>query len=357
MSSNNLKIALVYDARSTYRELGYSEINCADLSKDEETPAISNTLKLIGHHVTLIPGIKPLVQQLAVGKAAEWDLVFNVSEGFYGSARESQVPGLLEAYQIPYTFSDAATLALCLDKGRTKIILDHHKIPTASYFIISKDEDQVDYSKFESLTSYPLFIKPAAEGSTKGLEEYCKVNVQAELAPAVEKVKARFPTQDIVVEKFLAGREMTVSILGTGSQSRVIGVREILWPTVDTESCNKSALDFPVETSDVEYEDSLNMDDPQVKAACQVALKTWKILGCRDAGRVDMRFGVGAEDSVPNVLEVNPIAGLTPGGYSSLPASAAVNGIFFRELMELIIDSAIKRTQAYKKESFVDCAS
>lgn len=122
MSSSNLKIALVYDARSTYRELGYSEIDCADLSKDEETPAISNTLKLIGHHVTLIPGIKPLVQQLAVGKAAEWDLVFNVSEGFYGSARESQVPGLLEAYQIPYTFSDAATLALCLDKARTKVL-------------------------------------------------------------------------------------------------------------------------------------------------------------------------------------------------------------------------------------------
>jgi D-alanine-D-alanine ligase-like ATP-grasp enzyme len=128
--------------------------------------------------------------------------------------------------------------------------------------------------------------------------------VQSELAPAVEKVKARFPTQDIVVEKFLAGREMTVSILGTGSQSRVIGVREILWPTIYSESSSNSALDFPVETSDVEYEDSLNMDDPQVRAACQVALKTWKILGCRDAGRVDMRFGIGAEDSVPNVLEV-----------------------------------------------------
>lgn len=130
------------------------------------------------------------------------------------------------------------------------------------------------------------------------------MNVQSELAPAVEKIKARFPTRAIVVEKFLAGREMTVSILGTGAQSRVIGVREILWPTVDTESSSNSALDFPIETSDVEYEDSLNMDDPQVRAACQVALKTWKILGCRDAGRVDMRFGVGEGDSVPNVLKV-----------------------------------------------------
>lgn len=122
MLSDQLRIALVYDPRSTYRELGYSEIDCTDLSLDEEMPAISAALKHLGHHVTLIPGIKPLVKQLAIGKATEWDLVFNVSEGFYGSARESQVPGLLEAYQIPYTFSDAATLALCLDKGRTKVL-------------------------------------------------------------------------------------------------------------------------------------------------------------------------------------------------------------------------------------------
>lgn len=116
MLPNHLKIALVYDPRSTYRELRYSEIDGADLSLDEETPAIFPALEHLGHHVTLILGIKLLVQQLAIGKATEWDLVFNVSEGFYGSARGSQVPRLLEAYQIPYTFSDAATSALCLDK-------------------------------------------------------------------------------------------------------------------------------------------------------------------------------------------------------------------------------------------------
>lgn len=123
MFPGQLRIVLVYDPRSTYLELGYSEVDCKDLSLDEEMPAISAALEHLGHHVTLVPGIKPLVQQLAIGKATEWDLVFNVTEGFYGSSRESQVPGLLEAYQIPYTFSDAATLALCLDKGRTKVFI------------------------------------------------------------------------------------------------------------------------------------------------------------------------------------------------------------------------------------------
>lgn len=122
MLPNHLSKALIYDPHSTYRELGYSQIDCADLSLNEETPAISAALEKLSHHVTLIPGIKSLVQQLAIGKATEWDFVFNVSEGFYGSARESQVPGLLEAYQITYTFSDEAKLALCLDKGRTKVL-------------------------------------------------------------------------------------------------------------------------------------------------------------------------------------------------------------------------------------------
>lgn len=84
---------------------------------------------------------------------------------------------------------------------------------------------------------------------------------------------------------------MTVSILGTGSQSRVIGVREGFWPTGDTRSSSTyAALDFLTETSDLEDDDSPGMADPQVEAACQVALETWKILGCRDAGPVDMRF-------------------------------------------------------------------
>lgn len=110
------------------------------------------------------------------------------------------------------------------------------------------------------------------------------------------------------------------------------------------------------------------MADPQVEAACQVALETWKILGCRDAGRVDMRFGIDREDSVPNVLgsvlshpcrsraaanivqrcQVSPIAGLTAGGYSSLPACAAVNGISFEDLIAQIVDSATERTHNHE---------
>ena len=81
-------------------------------------------LERLGHHVTLVSGIEALVQLLAAGKHNGWDLVFNMAQGFHGSARESQVPALLEAYQVPYTFSDAATMALCQNKQVTKVPRD-----------------------------------------------------------------------------------------------------------------------------------------------------------------------------------------------------------------------------------------
>lgn len=116
-----LQIALIAEQQSTYSQLGYSEDDCAALPHDGEIQAVLTSLKTLGHHVTLVPGIQALVQNLAAGKNKHWDLVFNMAQGFYGSARESQVPALLEAYQIPYTFSDAATMALCQNKAMSKV--------------------------------------------------------------------------------------------------------------------------------------------------------------------------------------------------------------------------------------------
>jgi D-alanine-D-alanine ligase-like ATP-grasp enzyme len=121
VNPTNLMIALIFEQRSTYLQLGHSEESCADLPHDGEIQTISATLEALGHRVTLVPGIESLVQQLAADKAPNWDLAFNMAEGFFGSAREAQVPSLLEAYRIPFTFADAATLALCLNKAYTKV--------------------------------------------------------------------------------------------------------------------------------------------------------------------------------------------------------------------------------------------
>ena len=116
-----LTIALVAERRSTYLADGRSQQECAALTHDGEVDEVGAALKRLGHTVVQLPGITSLVQDLAINKNKEWDLVFNMSQGFYGSAREAQVPALLDAYQIPYTFADAATMALCQNKINTKV--------------------------------------------------------------------------------------------------------------------------------------------------------------------------------------------------------------------------------------------
>jgi D-alanine-D-alanine ligase-like ATP-grasp enzyme len=116
-----LNIALIAEQRSTYRDQGYSEEECAALTHSGEVEAVLSTLEKLGHHVTLVPGIQSLVKHLAVGTNKDWDLFFNMAQGFHGLAREAQVPALLDAYQALYTFSDAATMALCQNKAHTKV--------------------------------------------------------------------------------------------------------------------------------------------------------------------------------------------------------------------------------------------
>jgi D-alanine-D-alanine ligase len=116
-----IKIALVAERRSDYLDNGYSEDECAALPHYGEVDKVLETLESLNHRVTLLLGIHSLVQQLAAGNHRDWDLVFNMSQGFNGKAREFQVPALLEAYQIPFTFADAATMALCQDKALTKV--------------------------------------------------------------------------------------------------------------------------------------------------------------------------------------------------------------------------------------------
>ncbi|KAJ5243927.1 hypothetical protein N7489_004023 [Penicillium chrysogenum] len=352
-----LNIALVCEKRSSYLSHGYSEEQCAALPHRGEIDAVMAALERLGHHVMLVPGIEALVQLLAAGKHNGWDLVFNMAQGFHGSARESQVPALLEAYQVPYTFSDAATMALCQDKQVTKTILDRHMIPNAPFSVIPMLDVVADFPKgFAALPPYPLFVKPVTEGSSKGIDGFNKVKEPADLKPAVWELVRKFPGQDILVESFLSGREFTVSILGTGPHSRVIGIREHIWRTSPEHSNmngyhSDGSLDFASRDSKSSkgekmllYNDSHDMDEPQIKATCQVALQTWKVFNCRDGGRVDIRFDSDEPGSTPNVLEVNPIAGLLPG-HSPLPATAKMNGLSFEELLSEIIGSACERSQ------------
>lgn len=145
----------------------------------------------------------------------------------------------------------------------------------------------------------------------------------------------RFSGQNILIEKYLAGREFTVGLVGSGSNARVVGAVEII---------TAKDIDFMTHSikNDFENEVHVELSDPEVKAACDIALRVYKELGCRDAGRVDMRSDKKGDGAIPHFMEINPLAGLRPN-YSQLPILAANNNIPHLKLIEIIIQSASER--------------
>ena len=322
-----MKIGITYDLREDYLAEGFSEEQTAEFDRPDTIEAIQKALAELGHEAQPIGPIRRLVESLAQGK--RWDLVFNIAEGLYGFAREAQVPALLDAYGIPYTFSDPLVLSLTLHKGITKRLLRDLGIPTADFSIVEAESDlgTVDLA-------LPLFAKPIAEGTGKGINASSKVRTRKELDSICRRLLEEF-RQPVLIETFLPGREFTVGILGTGTEAAAIGALEIvLQPGAD-----EAVYSYRNKEECEELVEYRLVDEPAVDAAKEVALAAWKGLGCRDAGRVDLR-----EDSrgAPNVLEVNPLSGLHPE-HSDLPILCTQLGIPYKDLIGRIVDSASHR--------------
>jgi D-alanine-D-alanine ligase len=259
-------------------------------------------------------------------KHKKWDLVFNICEGMYGSGREAQVPALLDAFQIPYTFSDPLVLALTLNKAMTKRVIRDAGLITTPFYLIENGND-ITYD-----IDYPMFIKPNSEGSGKGISINSKVNNGTEYYNLCQSFWTVAPTT-LIVEKYLPGKEFTVGIVGTGKESKVLGCMEVNF------NSDEKFYSYNMKTN---YEENVTYTLAKKEVSdkvCELALESWKVLGCRDAGRVDIRLCRYGE---PNFIEVNPLAGLNKET-SDLPILAKMNGFSYEYIIEQIIESAKKR--------------
>ena len=169
----------------------------------------------------------------------------------------------------------------------------------------------------DSLAIYPLFAKPVAEGSSKGIKPYCKITQPSDLESTISSLSMQYPGQDVLIESYLAGREFTVGIVGTGSRARVIGILEFRiswnWPK-DGTTHSSNEIDFfttDLKKSEVGvYVEELTPDtenDLEVQAVCKRALETWSALGCRDVGRIDVRSDRRGSGAIPHIIEVSRI--------------------------------------------------
>ena len=213
------------------------------------------------------------------------------------------------------------------------MVLEHYGVPTAPFACIPPRNSWpgVDFCPLsviassphcDALNSYPFFVKPASVSTGIGISRINKVHDQEQLAHIVKEITKQYPTQTVLIERFLGGREFTVGIIGTGAASYVIGVRELVFlkgnpqipinPDRAYTAYDPALRDLDVYGHELKHKSSQNpqyvdidLSDDIAHAAGEVALKAWKLLGCCDGGRVDIRhekMGLGA---VPNFIEVS----------------------------------------------------
>ncbi|MEX2155660.1 MAG: hypothetical protein WD773_02335 [Gemmatimonadales bacterium] len=270
------------------------------------------------------------------------EIVFNMAEGLHGPSRESHVPAICEYLNVPYTGSDPLTLALTLHKGRTKEILAYRGVPTAPFRVIERIADLGQMP-----LPFPLFVKPIAEGSGKGIFINNLCDSPAQLAERVLFLLERYD-QPVLVETYLTGPEFTVAILGNGRDVRCL-------PIVGFDFATLPAGAPPVYGYEAKWiwdtrEHPLaifqcppaDVPGPLYREIERVALDAYGALGCRDWCRVDVRVDRFA---VPNIVELNPLPGIIPDPSmnSCFPKAARVAGYTYDELIQEVVRIAWQR--------------
>ena len=293
--------------------------------------AIQEVIEGLGHQVVRLGGGVTFVDRI---RQEPVDLVFNLAEGGKGRSREAHIPALLEMLEIPYTHSDPLTLALALDKEMAKRIIAREGIPTPDFRMIRDVADLVHVD-----LPFPLFVKPGYEGSSKGIRSHSRVNTPDELRREVERLLGDYGTL-VLVEDFLCGREFTVGILGNGSPY-VLGIMEVLPAEGFVEDFVYSVV-MKRECADrVRYQSPPDVSVDLLGQIEDMAIRTYKILGCRDVARVDIRLD---HQGIPHIIEANPLPGIAPG-YSDLVIMAECSGWSYARLIETILGHALDRLQ------------
>ncbi len=323
-----MRVGLTYDLRDEYLAAGLDAVATAEFDQPETIDAIAGALAGLGLDVDRVGSARSLIRRLHAGD--RWDLVFNFCEGLHGFGRESLVPALLDEWQIPYVFSDPLACAVTLHKGVAKHLVRAAGIATPDFAVV---EERADLAGVR--LPYPVFAKPVAEGTGKGVSTASRCDGPAALADTCAALLAQF-RQPVLVETYLPGREFTVGIVGTGPAARSLGTMEVhLGPQADPgiyTFANKEHWEGRVTYS-------LLADRPLREAVEAVAVGAWRALGCRDGGRVDVRLDAAG---APHFLEANPLAGLHPG-HSDLPFICRFQGIPYPELIRAIVASAAAR--------------
>jgi len=326
-----MRIGITFDLKNTTPLPDHAP---DDYQEEFDSPAtveaIAAVLRGMGHDVVELGDGRDMLQHVL---AAPPDFVFNIAEGQgVGRSREARVPAVLEMLGIPYTGSDPLTLAVTLDKDCAKRLVNSAGVTVARGLVVQPDDD---LRTLPMELPYTAIVKPAWEGSSKGIRGKCVVETALELVAAVQEQRQGY-RQPILVEEYIEGDELTVGVLGN-DPPRVLGVMRVL-PTVPEERFIYSLEVKRDWRRRVRYECPAKLPSAAYKAVEDAALTAYRALGCRDVSRVDFRL----RDGVPYFLEVNPLPGLNPDT-GDIVILAGLIGMSHGQLVSGILHAATRR--------------
>jgi len=333
-----LKVGLTYNLkRQPSDEEGLPEDFYVEFDDEGTVDAIAEALEKGGCKVTKIEADEEAYGRL---KKLKTNIVFNIAEGLRGESRESYIPAMLEMLGIPYTGSEPLTLAISLNKALTHQILSVNGVPSPSFQVFKRADERINRN-----LGFPLVVKPLFEGSSKGVRSSSLVKDEESLRRQVSWVIKTYD-QPAIVEEFLSGREFTVGLIGNGNPT-VLPIVEILLDKLPSGASPlysyeaKWVWDTPEKPLDM-FRCPADIPLKLEKEIRHIAVKTFKVLNCRDVCRIDMRLN---KNGKPRVLEVNPLPGLIPNpdAHSCLPEAARAAGYTYDQLICTILWQALKR--------------
>lgn len=308
-----------------------------ELTPIEEYEILTERLNksgIIAHFLNIFDDINVLIRDIKKNKP---DVIFNFIEIYKeNSAFEMNVVGLLELLNIPYTGAPPMALANCQSKVFAKRLLNTIGIKTPRFTVFKKPA-----SRYKHNLNFPLMVKPAFEDASVGIENDSIVDNNRKLKERIEYIFRNF-VQPALVEEYINGRELNIAILGD-TDPKALPISEINFDEMPDHLYNIVSYQAKWDPHHEAYHKTIPICPAKLPSrlemkAKDIALRSFKFMGCRDYARVDMRL---SKDNELYVLEVNPNPDLTEGAGFMRSMDAA--GYSYVRALKKIIELAWKR--------------
>lgn len=336
-----MRIGIAFDLAPAARPDVGPDDRFEEFDKPSTIDALAAVLRDEGHDVVRLGDGREFLTSILTEPL---DLVWNLAEGEgIGRCRESRVPAALEMLNIPYTGSDPLALAAALDKDVAKRLVATAGVEVPRGIAIGPGEEQFDaaekISRLADALEFPWILKPAFEGSSKGIRARCLVDATTE-ALDVYRTLAGDYEQPILLEEFIDGDEVTVGLIGNPGEFSFIEAMRV----VPTRGEGRFVYSIELKrdwSENVRYEAPARIADELRERLLTSATNAFTALGCRDVARIDYRIRNGT----PYFIEANPLPGLAPD-WSDLVILGKGAGLSYVDMVRMILAAALRRMSA-----------